>query len=333
VVYGWEYYYGGGIQASRPGKTMAGRPLRIIPMGKTKKTQTEFHEFLRAESHKFTPETYSLLKHNCNNFTSHCAKFLLDGTDIPSYITGLPEEALDTPLGRMFRPFIENMENEMKRSFNAGGGAGLVPWQERGLPTSHASLWLPEISDGSDGRPARPYVVNVIPIEGIASSNSTESKSAAAAAPAAGAAAPAAPAAAPAAPKANVTMPAAAVPDDVVTHGELKLRRLGGVRNPAQASVAPAGTKVRQVFVSLEGMYDRLVPLLKTTSSKPSVTTDEKRALSETQKARLTAFLASVQDPATKQSPPVDIELLEVFEHMTLKVSSLAWLANTRGSV
>lgn len=36
----------------------------------------------------------SLLNHNCNNFTSHCSKFLLNGTDIPSYITGLPEEVV-----------------------------------------------------------------------------------------------------------------------------------------------------------------------------------------------------------------------------------------------
>lgn len=62
IVYGYEYYYGGGIQVAKPGATMAGNPTQIIPLGRTSKKQSEFHAFLRAESHKFTPETYSLLR-------------------------------------------------------------------------------------------------------------------------------------------------------------------------------------------------------------------------------------------------------------------------------
>jgi len=30
IVHGYEYYFGGGIQASRPGQTMAGNPTQII---------------------------------------------------------------------------------------------------------------------------------------------------------------------------------------------------------------------------------------------------------------------------------------------------------------
>lgn len=29
VAYGWEYFYGGGIQCCRPGTSQAGRPVRI----------------------------------------------------------------------------------------------------------------------------------------------------------------------------------------------------------------------------------------------------------------------------------------------------------------
>ena len=41
------------------------------------------------------PEKYNLLEHNCNNFTNDVSQFLT-GKPIPSYITGLPKEILDT---------------------------------------------------------------------------------------------------------------------------------------------------------------------------------------------------------------------------------------------
>jgi thiol-disulfide isomerase/thioredoxin len=49
--------------------------------------------------------TYDLFKNNCNNFTDECAQFLI-GEGIPSYITGLPGEFLNTPLGMMLQPMI-----------------------------------------------------------------------------------------------------------------------------------------------------------------------------------------------------------------------------------
>lgn len=93
---------------------MAGKPHQIFKLGKTNKSQKDFHTFLQAEGHRFTPETYSLLSNNCNNFTSHCAKYLLDGGDIPAFITGLPEDALSTPMGQMIKPVILGMEQQMK---------------------------------------------------------------------------------------------------------------------------------------------------------------------------------------------------------------------------
>ena len=43
-------------------------------------------------------EKYDLFDNNCNNFTDEAAKFLV-GKGIPEYITGLPKEILNTPLG------------------------------------------------------------------------------------------------------------------------------------------------------------------------------------------------------------------------------------------
>lgn len=40
--------------------------------------QDAFEDFNQQISHRFTPQTYDLLKHNCNNYTNEAAKFLLD---------------------------------------------------------------------------------------------------------------------------------------------------------------------------------------------------------------------------------------------------------------
>lgn len=136
IAYGYEYYYGGGIQASRPGQSMAGRPTQIIPLGRTRKTQADFHAFLRTQANNFTPDKYNLLTNNCNNFTSTCSRFLLDGFDIPSHILTLPQDALSTPMGQMFRPMLEQMQGA------AAANSGVMPWQER---DAGSSLWLPPV--------------------------------------------------------------------------------------------------------------------------------------------------------------------------------------------
>jgi hypothetical protein len=126
VVYGKEYFYGGGIQAGRPGGTQAGRPMRIHDLGVTYIPESVFVDFLQEISHRFTPETYSLLKHNCNNFSDEAAMFLV-GDHIPSYITGLPEFAFSTPMGQMLKPMFEQFENQMKSQM---GSVPIVPWSE-----------------------------------------------------------------------------------------------------------------------------------------------------------------------------------------------------------
>lgn len=43
----------------------------------------------------YRPETYHLLDHNCNTFSNEVAQFLT-GKGIPSHITNLPQEILNT---------------------------------------------------------------------------------------------------------------------------------------------------------------------------------------------------------------------------------------------
>jgi len=150
VVYGHEYFYGGGICATRPGTSLAGQPMRRIDMGWTRRTPPEFHEFLRSVSSRFTAETYSLLEHNCNNFTNEAALFLV-GRPIPSYITGLPVEALNTPLGQMLRPMIAQMEQGMRGGAGAGGGGAGAGMMGGAIPWAAQTLDLPRGLDNIPG--------------------------------------------------------------------------------------------------------------------------------------------------------------------------------------
>lgn len=129
VVYNKEYYFGGGICCDVPLTTPYGQPVERIPMGRTAHTQETFEKFLRSVSNRFTIDSYHIITHNCNNFTDECARFLVSKR-IPAHITGLPAEALSTPLGQTFAPMIESMM-KMKDSFLPPGSTQTIDhWQD-----------------------------------------------------------------------------------------------------------------------------------------------------------------------------------------------------------
>lgn len=105
VVYGSEYFYGGGIAHMAPKTTPYGQPVQELTMGQTGKTKEEFMAFLRRLSPRYSMEGYHILYHNCNNFTNDCLEFLLS-TSLPAHIKDLPMEFLNTPLGRSLEPTI-----------------------------------------------------------------------------------------------------------------------------------------------------------------------------------------------------------------------------------
>ena len=94
-----EYYFGGGICNGLPAQTPYGTPVKKIPLGKTEIPKEVFLDFLKDVSPNYSMATYNILTNNCNNFTDICAEFLL-GEGIPRYIVDLPQEALDTPMGK-----------------------------------------------------------------------------------------------------------------------------------------------------------------------------------------------------------------------------------------
>ncbi|KAL8819449.1 MAG: hypothetical protein Q9191_007734 [Dirinaria sp. TL-2023a] len=106
VFGGIEYFFGAGVQTTYPGATHHGRPMEIIPMGKTDLPLEVILEYLESLKEVYTAESYDLFIHNCNNFSNDFAMFLV-GKNIPSHITSLPQTVLNTPFGQMLKPQLD----------------------------------------------------------------------------------------------------------------------------------------------------------------------------------------------------------------------------------
>ena len=123
VVYGKEYFFGGGIQSMPPNQveqTFGLRPVKVMVLGTTQVTLQVFHNFLAGISARFTPETYDLFTNNCNNFSNEVSNFLL-GTSIPEDIINLPQEFLNTPMGQMLRPMLQTTQSQLNDRFEQQG--------------------------------------------------------------------------------------------------------------------------------------------------------------------------------------------------------------------
>ncbi|CAN6245651.1 unnamed protein product [Urochloa humidicola] len=113
VVYGNEYFFGGGIQSTPAGSTPYGRPMRVVELGVTHIPRETFEDYLREIAPRYTAETYRLLTHNCNNFSNEVAQFLV-GAGIPEYILNLPAEVMSSPMGPLIMPMIQNLESTLR---------------------------------------------------------------------------------------------------------------------------------------------------------------------------------------------------------------------------
>jgi len=131
VVYGSKYYFGGGIQSSPVGTTPYGTPIRVVDLGVTHVPKDVFETYLEEIGPRYTAETYSLLTHNCNNFSNEVAQFLV-GASIPDYILNLPNEVMSSPMGALMLPMIQQMEATLR--------AGAVPQAPQFRPSMMAPV-------------------------------------------------------------------------------------------------------------------------------------------------------------------------------------------------
>lgn len=96
-----------------------GAPHRVEELGETQIPEEIFQEYLTDLAPQYgyvgaylraaifllmptpcSPDTYNLLEHNCNTFSNEVAQ-LLTGNTIPSHITNLPAEVLETYVCKM----------------------------------------------------------------------------------------------------------------------------------------------------------------------------------------------------------------------------------------
>ncbi|KAK5939077.1 hypothetical protein PMZ80_008380 [Knufia obscura] len=121
VLGGVEYFFGQGIHRKVPGSTHHGRPMKVVPMGRTELPREVIDEYLESLEAIYTPESYDLFLHNCNNFSQDLAVFLV-GKSIPEEISSLPETFLRTPMGQMLRGQLDQSMRQMTQAPDAAAG-------------------------------------------------------------------------------------------------------------------------------------------------------------------------------------------------------------------
>jgi desumoylating isopeptidase 1 len=146
-----EYFFGQGIHRKIPGSTHHGRPMRIIKLGKTELPMEVIEEYIQSLESTYTPESYDLFLHNCNNFTQDLSVFLV-GKGIPEEISSLPETFLRTPIGQMLRGQLDQSMRTMTQAPDAVAGAPAA------TPVANGANAIPKSND--TGVPSKPAFFN-----------------------------------------------------------------------------------------------------------------------------------------------------------------------------
>lgn len=157
VLRGQEYFFGGGINVASAGATPFGRPLEVVDLGRTQLPGDVVEALLIDLSERYTPESYSLLDNNCNNFSDELAQ-LLTGARVPPHITGLPAAVLATPFGMMLRPLLSGLETQMRgmrQNAVAPQPAAVPPAPPAAGPATAGPSQQPEPSMAPAAPPAR----------------------------------------------------------------------------------------------------------------------------------------------------------------------------------
>ncbi|KAM3185587.1 hypothetical protein ACTXT7_006041 [Hymenolepis weldensis] len=135
VVYDREYFFcQEGISTCTPGSIQTAQLIERKFMGKTQLTEDGVQKYIQELSKSlFKPGSYEFLRHNCNSFSAHFVNHLT-GKQIPAYITNLPSDFLETPLGSMFRGVLETSANFVVPSSSADFNAHNKIMRRRTLP-------------------------------------------------------------------------------------------------------------------------------------------------------------------------------------------------------
>lgn len=142
---GLEYVYDGNVVAITPGSSHLGQPLQRLNLGKTQLPKDVITQYLESLREIYTVEAYNLWKHNCNNFSNDFATFLL-GSGIPDHILSMPDAVLQSPLGAMIMPALNQQVEAGRRNREQAGIWGIQGsgQQANGHPSASAPSHKPE---------------------------------------------------------------------------------------------------------------------------------------------------------------------------------------------
>lgn len=119
VAYGKEYFFEGGITCVPAATTRFGRPVAVIPLGRTEVPQGVFEAWtMEIEAERYGAMAYHIIRNNCNHFTTEASVFLT-GNPIPAYVLSLPEEIMDTPLGGLLAPVVDRLMESVQQQLAA----------------------------------------------------------------------------------------------------------------------------------------------------------------------------------------------------------------------
>lgn len=131
---GLEWVYDGNVVAITPGSSHLGQPMQRLHLGKTELPMDVIQQYLESLREIYTVQAYNLWKHNCNNFSNDFATFLI-GTGLPQHILHMPDAVLQSPLGQMLVPTL-NQQIEANRQ--QGGILGIQGNGQAATGSSHA---------------------------------------------------------------------------------------------------------------------------------------------------------------------------------------------------
>ncbi|GFE54502.1 desumoylating isopeptidase 1-like [Babesia ovis] len=111
AIFGNEYLFGSGISyypEARCEQITALPVARRIYLGETYVTPEIFHTYIDSLKDTFSPESYSLLRWNCNHFSNTVAEFLT-GKGIPDEYVHMVERIESTPKGKILLELIQQL--------------------------------------------------------------------------------------------------------------------------------------------------------------------------------------------------------------------------------
>ncbi|KAH0473109.1 MAG: hypothetical protein KVP17_003164 [Porospora cf. gigantea B] len=110
MIYGYEYFFGGGIIKMRPRAVDETYDMSLYTvhfLGFTEISKSELEKYLVSIDKLFQSDSYDLTTWNCNHFADHICKFLL-GKGIPDYILDLPKEVEKSLMGKLILAIIKS---------------------------------------------------------------------------------------------------------------------------------------------------------------------------------------------------------------------------------